>query len=419
MFKFIHSADLHLDSPLRGLAARPDAPKDEIRLATRRALRNLVDFAIEQSVNFVIIAGDVYDGDWQDYQTGLFFNSCMAKLRDYNISVYLIRGNHDAQSNITKRLVLPSNVTEFRADKPETHYIEDIKAALHGQSFKQREVRENLALHYPDKAPGYFNIGILHTCAEGEDGHENYAPCKVEELVSKGYGYWALGHIHKLNILHENPYIVFPGNIQGRHIRETGEKGCTLVTVNGQDVTIEHHSLDVLRFYICEVDLTNADSDEDFTSFVCSGIEELADANKGYMLALRIRLIGHTKLHGHLLEDMERYIHEVQNAATMIAGDRIWIEKVKFNTKPVERLQNSTLYRDAIGQLIGSVDTAVMDTEFIDEFLQHVKKIQSRLGAYVKQKDATRVESADDVYGLLNDAKEILLTMAGKGGTRR
>lgn len=419
MFKFIHCADLHLDSPLRGLSAKPDAPEDEIRLSTRKALRNLVDFAIAEKVKFVVIAGDIYDGDWQDYQTGLFFNSCMAKLRDYDIPVYLIRGNHDAASNITRRLVMPSNVTEFSTEKPETHFLEDIKVALHGQGFKQREIRDNLAVKYPDAMPGYFNIGILHTCAEGVDGHENYAPCRVDELIQKGYEYWALGHIHKRQILHEKPFIIFPGNIQGRHIRETGEKGCTLVTVNGQDVTIEHHPLDVLRWYICDVDLTGAQTDEDFTFFVQTGIEQFAKSNPGYPLALRVRLYGQTKLHGRLLEDMDHYLHEVQNAAGMIAGDQVWIEKVKFHTEPIRKEEASVLHQDAIASLIDCADLAMNDSAFIGEFMLHVKKIQNRLGPYIKQDDATHVESADDMQILIKDAREILLALIEKGGISR
>jgi DNA repair protein SbcD/Mre11 len=418
MFKFIHCADLHLDSPLRGLSAKPDAPEDDIRLASRKALRNLVDFAIAEHVNFIVIAGDIYDGDWQDYQTGLFFNSCMAKLIEYDIPVYLIRGNHDAASNITRRLVTPKNVIEFSTEKPETYYMENICVALHGQSFKQREVRDNLALHYPDPVPGYFNIGILHTCAEGQEGHENYAPCRVDELIQKGYNYWALGHIHKRQILHEQPYIIFPGNIQGRHIREAGEKGCTLVTVQDQKVTVLHHTLDVLRFYVCDVDLSGIETDEDFTSHVHAEIEQLAIQNPGRLLAIRVRLIGKTNLHGKLLEEMDRYLHEVKNAASMVVGNQIWIEKVKFQTEPIASYQPTELFRDAFGFLAQSADSAENDPDFIDDYIQHVKKVQARLGPYIKQDDALRVESEKDVRGLMKDAKEILLALIGNRGSK-
>ncbi len=417
LFKFIHCADLHLDSPLRGLSMKSNAPVEQIRTATRRALNNLVDLCIQEEVQFLVIAGDVYDGDWPDYTTGLFFSACMGKLREHHIAVYLIRGNHDAESTITKKLVLPSNVIEFSSQQPETYLINDIKVALHGQSFWQREVRDNLASTYPEAMLGYFNIGILHTAAEGQEGHEAYAPCRINELVQKGYDYWALGHIHKRQILHEKPYVVFPGNLQGRHIRETGHKGCTLVTVDGTKVFLEHQILDVLRWYVCEVDLTDVDTDEELNASICVQMERLLTENQGYPLALRVRFSGQTRLHGYLLQNMERYIHEVQNAAAIMAGDLIWIEKVKFSTEPIGDMEGSQDQDDAIATLLQSRDSALTDPEFLDDFLKHVNLIQGRIGKYTQSSDATVIATSSDVEPLLKDAQSILLNMLGKGNS--
>jgi DNA repair protein SbcD/Mre11 len=417
MFTFVHCADLHLDSPLRGLSANPDAPEEDIRTATRKALLNLVDLCIIEKVDFVVIAGDIYDGDWQDYSTGLFFSSCMAKLREHGIPVFLIRGNHDAASTITRRLVLPDNVIEFPVDNPATHVIADLKVAIHGQGFKQREVRENLVLSYPEALPGYFNIGLLHTSAEGQEGHERYAPCRIDELVQKGYDYWALGHIHKRQVLHENPYIVFPGNIQGRHIRETGEKGCSLVTVDGSRVSIEHRNLDVLRWFVCSIDLSDIHTDQEFTAKIMDRMAELAGDNPEYPLAIRVQLYGQTPLHGRILQDTERYLSEVRNAANMAASDRIWIEKVKFDTEPTIDMEKWTNRGDAIFALLRSAEALSNDEEFIEEFINHAKSIQSRMGVYAKAEDATRIDSLDDMKPLLRDAQEILLAMMAKGGS--
>ena len=207
-------------------------PAEQIRLAP--SLENLSGDAEE--VDFVIIAGDVYDGDWQDYSTGLFLNANMAKLRDNNIPVYLIRGNHDAASTITKRLALPDNVYEFPVDRPETKVIDNLRVAIHGQSYEKRDVWDNLALQYPEPVPGHFNIGILHTSLEGQEGHEPLMHSRVEEFAK--YQYWALISTKRQVI--GKTRIFFPGNIQERHIRETGDKGCTLVTVDGTDVKVEH-----------------------------------------------------------------------------------------------------------------------------------------------------------------------------------
>lgn len=416
MFKFVHCADLHLDSPLRGLSAKPDAPEADIRSATRRALLNLVELCVEESAAFVVIAGDVYDGDWEDYSTGLFFNGCMARLREHNIQVYLIRGNHDAANHMTSRLTLPDNVIEFPANKPKTEYIPSLGVAIHGQGFVKRAVTDNLAAHYPPAEPGYFNIGVLHTSVEGREGHESYAPCSLDDLLYKGYQYWALGHIHKREVLHEDPYIVFPGNLQGRHIRETGEKGCTLVSVDGPTVQLEHRNLDVLRWQVCSVDLSDARSEADFTSAVYSQMERLIDANPGYPLALRVHLTGQTILHGRLLDERETFLREVQNAAGIVAGGRIWIEKVRFATQPLSDWSMGADRTDALTALQRSIASAAQDLDFLESFLGQVKGVQSKMRAYAQMPDSTRVETEIDLLPLLKDAEEILLASLLKGG---
>jgi DNA repair exonuclease SbcCD nuclease subunit len=246
MFRFIHAADIHLDSPLKGLELAEDAPLEDIRAASRRALENLVDLAIGEEVAFILIAGDLYDGEWRDFNTGLFFNQCMVKLKDAGIRVFVISGNHDAANQMTKTLQLPDNVHKFSSRKAETITIEGIDVAVHGQSFGARAVSNNLSLNYPEARGGHFNIGLLHTALSGREGHEPYAPCSVDDLRSKGYQYWALGHVHKREEVHNDPWIVFPGNIQGRHIREIGHKGCTMVTVDEKQVSyVKHIDLNV------------------------------------------------------------------------------------------------------------------------------------------------------------------------------
>nr|WP_291920186.1 DNA repair exonuclease [Maricaulis sp.] len=227
-FRFFHAADIHLDSPLRGLAGQEGNAVARVRSATREAFDLLVGRAVEERVDFLVLAGDLYDGDWRDYKTGLFFAKQMGRLKKEGIPVYLLHGNHDAESQITRRLELPDNVHVFGARMPETFALEELKVALHGQSFRQRDITENLVPDYPAPISGNFNIGVLHTGLGGMGGHENYAPCAMEDLVNKGYNYWALGHVHKASVLHVKPHVVFPGNLQGRHARETGAKGASL-----------------------------------------------------------------------------------------------------------------------------------------------------------------------------------------------
>ena len=238
-FSFLHAADLHLDSALRGLSRYEGAPAAEIRAATRRAAENLVDLALDRRADFVLLAGDIYDGAWRDFSTGLFFAQLMTRLREAETPVVLLTGNHDAASVVARRLSLPDNVTVLGHDAPETRRFDSWDVSVHGQGFADRAVTENLAANYPPPDPGRFNIGLLHTACDGgaESGHAPYAPCTPKQLADHGYDYWALGHIHQPGDLHDSSQrgaapIVFPGNTQGRSVRECGPRGCRLVRVD-------------------------------------------------------------------------------------------------------------------------------------------------------------------------------------------
>src|SRR5580658_8028382 len=179
MFQFIHAADIHLDSPLRGLICFDGAPIERIRSATREAFRNLVQLAIDEDVAFVLIAGDLWDCDWPDSAPGLFFISQAVRLGKAGIPVFAVKGNHDAHSQLTGAIrKWPENVTIFHHKKPHTVRLEKWNVAIHGQSYAQQQVTEDLSAAYPPPVTGAFNIGLLHTCLE--DGGTNYAPARVD-----------------------------------------------------------------------------------------------------------------------------------------------------------------------------------------------------------------------------------------------
>ncbi len=202
--KFVHAADLHIDSPLRGLDKYEGAPAARLRAATRHALENLVALCIEEEAAFLLLAGDVFDGGWKDFSTGLFFATQMTRLREAGIPVVIVRGNHDAASSITKNLTLrlPDNVHELSSKKAETFELADAGVCVHGQSFAKQATTDDLAARYPDAVRGAFNIGLLHTCLDGREGHDRYAPTSLETMRAKGYDYWALGHVH-VALLHD------------------------------------------------------------------------------------------------------------------------------------------------------------------------------------------------------------------------
>lgn len=328
MFRFIHCADIHLDSPLYGLRFTDERVIQTIRNATRRALDNLVDLAIREQVQFVLIAGDVFDGDWEDYSTGLFFNRCMQRLASADIPVFLIRGNHDAASVITRHLTLPDNVTRLSDSHPETVYLETCAVAIHGQSFATRDVTDNLVTGYPKARSGYFNIGLLHTGLAGREGHARYAPCQLEDLEALGYDYWALGHIHQPEIVSLHPPVVYPGNIQGRHIRETGARGCVLVDVDGVDVQISRVNLDVLRWFEVACDMAMVETQTDAIARVRDAVGAIAAEHVGVPLCMRIRLTGVRPSHTFIHLDEVNFSSELANAAAFVAAQDVYVERV-------------------------------------------------------------------------------------------
>lgn len=268
--KFLHCADIHIDSPLRGLSRGEGVPADEIRRAARAAFENLVALAVDEEVAVVVIAGDLYDGDRDDFDTAIYLQRQFARLGEAGIPVVLVYGNHDAASEITRRLRPPANVHVFPHAAPTTVTFDDVGIAFHGQSYSKRAVTQDLSLAYPDRVAGYLNVGVLHTCLDGRPGHEPYAPCRVDALAARGYEYWALGHVHVRDALQrDGTWIVFPGNIQGRHARETGAKGATLVEYSGEQVrSVEHRELDMVRWLRVPVDVSDAATVDDVLATV-------------------------------------------------------------------------------------------------------------------------------------------------------
>ena len=351
-FTFLHAADLHLDSPLRGLDR--DAPGERIRRATRDALVNMVEFAREKQVAFVLLAGDLYDGDWKDWRTGQFLVQQLGRLIRDGIEVVAISGNHDADQVLTRKLLIPGLLG---SDKPHTRRLERVPVAVHGQGFDVPAVKTNLALGYPAPIDGLFNIGLLHTAC-GSSAHENYAPCSVDDLVRRGYDYWALGHVHTRAELSRNPWIVFPGNIQGRHINEEGPRGATLVTVYENRVaSAEHHALDVLRWQRLSVDVIGATGREAVLNRVRLVLDDALLAAEGRMLVVRVTLLGECQAHVDLVESREETLNQARAvAAELAAPDELWIESVVVTTQPALDLDAMRVQPGAIGSLIEALE---------------------------------------------------------------
>lgn len=398
--KFIHTADLHLDSPLRGLSSYADAPAERLRTATRDAFHNLVTQAIDEQVDFMVIAGDVYDGDWKDFNTGLFFIRQMGRLRNSGIPVYLLYGNHDADSEMTRGLELPDNVHVFSSRKAETFRIESRKVALHGRSFKVAATTDNLLPGYPEPVAGWLNIGVLHTALEGNAEHARYAPCSVAELKAKGYQYWALGHVHEHWVQRGDVTIAYPGNLQGRHIRELGARGALLVTAEDGEITeVERLEVDVLRWHTLDIDVSAAADLRSAVRMVGQAMEQLLESTPADLpLAVRVVFKGCSAVHEELIVDEGQLRHEVIAQAVALDADRIWVEKVRVATQALDAALPSTddETQDAMAELETLALSAQDDPDFI-------RSLQADWQALLEKLPHDVLQAAPDLSALRQD----------------
>lgn len=331
--RVIHAADLHIDSPLRGLGRIEGAPVDDIRLATRRAFTRLVDTCLEDQAALLILAGDVFDGEWRDFNTGLFFVRELARLRETGTRVVMVRGNHDAESVLARHIPLPDHVHTFPVEAPATLELEQLGLAVHGQSYVSRSVEDNLAEFYPERRRDLLNIGVLHTNAIGSAEHSNYAPCTVQQLVRRGYDYWALGHVHRREVLHRDPWVVYPGNLQGRHVREPGPRGCTFLELDNLRIrSVEHRDLDVLRWAEVTLAADAAADTDDLLGDLRLRLQQIVFEAGGRPVLARVLVDGATHLHTRLAAHPDPFVAQARAIAADL-GD-LWIEQVRFRTRP-------------------------------------------------------------------------------------
>ncbi len=436
MTTFIHAADIHLDSPLRRLYSDESAPNaDEIRGATRRALENLVNLVLSEKVPLLIIAGDLYDGDWQDFSTGLYFADQMHRLAREGVRVAVVRGNHDAANKMTKTLILPDNVKIFRSRRPETWIIDDLGMALHGQSYGTRDVTENLALNYPDPVPGMMNVGILHCLISGSEGHVSYAPCTADQLAAKAYDYWALGHVHEYTVVRETPMIIYPGCSQGRHIREPGEKGCVMVTSghsdaladasadtvsdtsegaslpwNNGELTVEFVPLDILRWANINVDISGCETIEQVTQAFEEVFDDTFADMDNRICCARVVLTGRGSVHGRLHTDPETLRANIRAMAARLSDQRAWIEKIELNTRPELNLEELSQSDTPQGELLRYLEELSSDGSGGGPGIYNDLELDfSQLKARLSGTGVSVPE--DETAVMLESARDVILTL--------
>lgn len=357
-FRFVHTADLHLDSPLKSLALRDAEIAETVGNATRQALERTVDLCLEEQVDALLIAGDLFDGDQRSVKTAIFLGTQMRRLTAEGIRVFIIRGNHDAESSITRHLSLPDGVHLFTGHAGVVH-IEDRDVVVHGVSFARPAMPESLLPKYRQPLPDCTNIGLLHTSLSGAEGHDAYAPCNLADLTAHGFDYWALGHIHKRQVHTETPCaVVMPGMPQGRDIGESGPKSVTLVTISDDgSISLDERITSVAQFERIALDLTGKDEWREVLRALEQALGEGRGAAVSDHLIGRIDIVGRTPLVLRLRRDADVLLGEARQAAASVT--RTSVEKLSVDVRPPS-ITGPTTGRGPLSELRTLMSTDVL-----------------------------------------------------------
>jgi DNA repair protein SbcD/Mre11 len=359
MFRFIHTADIHLDSPLKSLALRDPQIADLVGGATRRTFEKIIDLCLDEEVHALIIAGDLYDGNQRSMKTAAFLSEQMRRLESAGIRVFIIRGNHDSESMITRHLDFPKNVYVF-TNQGDVEVLKDLGVAIHGVSYAEPKAPESLLHKYKSPINGLINIGIMHTSLTGENGHDNYAPCSLRELTEHGFNYWALGHIHQRQVYSDSfSCIVMPGIPQGRDIGEEGFKSVTIVEISDQHIQLNERFVSDTEFKKIQLDLSNIIEWQQALELIQNTLEKIRNNGKATNLICRITLIGHSPLYWHLHRDFDFFEAEIKEIMQKFEG--LFLDDLKIEMDAVVTAINDT---DPTIELEGYMKQVMMNDAF-------------------------------------------------------
>jgi len=367
-FSFVHAADLHLDSPFKGVTAESPAIAGSLHSATFEVYNSLINLCIEKQVQFLLIAGDIYDGADRSLRAQLRFRDGLQRLADKNIQAFVVHGNHDPFKGHSRSIAWPEGVHVFsyRKVKSISFKVDNSPLALiSGISHENRNITTNLAKKFESHDPDRFQIGLLH-CNVGKDtGHEAYAPCELQDLIKTGLDYWALGHVHERKILHKDPYVVYPGNTQGRNIREQNERGCYLVQVddNNRVTSLEFHELDEMRWFWGSLAIDGLDTLDQVENALSGCIEDFSKKAESRPLICRISLTGQGPLFKELSrEDALQELLEHTRDSYEAKRPFVWIQDLIFECRPETDLEKRRDAQDFLGQVL-RISQELSDTE--------------------------------------------------------
>ncbi|EAC3748119.1 exonuclease SbcCD subunit D [Listeria monocytogenes] len=366
--QFLHMADLHLDSPFIGLSTLPQPLFSAIQESTFQSLERITTVAIKEAVDFVLIAGDIYDSEDQSVRAQARFAKEMKRLEAANIPVFMIHGNHDFIEKHKEKLALPSNVHVFseQVEVMSHKTATGVSVNIYGFSYNERHIRSSRVGEYKIQGDADFHIALLHGSeVSSSEEHDVYAPFRVQEISKKGFDYWALGHIHKRQLLAESPSIYYPGNIQGRNRKESGEKGASIITLSEASTTIDFIGTSPIIWEEAVITLPENSEINAFYRETTKLLESYQGRSHSYFLHIIVKMENKQKIDTNdwlqmLQEEVEItdntfvWVHKLTTEITNQSNSQTWYEshlageEIKHS---FETLQNESAFYQAVEAL--------------------------------------------------------------------
>lgn len=410
--KFVHCADLHLDSPFKGLFDVAPEIAGSIYNATFETYDNIINLCLQERVDALFVAGDIFDGGDRSLKAQLRFVAGLNKLESSGIRSFICHGNHDPLDGWEAQLTYPPGCHRFGPEVTGVPVFENEpeRAMVYGISYSHREVRENLVPKFNNVNPGSFNIGLLHANVGTDTGHDSYAPCTLSDLEQSAVNYWALGHVHTNQILRQqDPAVVYPGNPQGRHINEPGGRGVYLVEVtDAKKISMKFRSVDSVRWEAMSLDISELESEQGLLDAMDNLVADCQAAADGRSVIFRLTLFGRGTLHQTLIrpefvEDSRQSINEIWSQQQPF----LWCDRIHVTTgfpfdKDTLRLQS-----DFVGDLLKISDEVHQGTDFFAEMRNELNELYGRGGMANLFREYPLTET--DLRELLADAQEICL----------
>ncbi|SDC37314.1 MULTISPECIES: metallophosphoesterase family protein [unclassified Candidatus Frackibacter] len=415
--KFIHAADLHLGSSFQGVKEVDEDLHQLLYNSTYQAFRNIVDLALEEEVDFILIAGDLYDIADMNIRAQIFCQRELKRLAIEGIHTFIVHGNHDHCGGWRAKLDWPEEVHFFSPDKVEKFSflkdgVEVVK--IHGISYSERNIKENYLPKFDIDDETLYHIGLLHTNVDSNSNYQDYAPCRLSELIKKDFDYWALGHIHKRQVLYEaSPTVIYPGNIQGRHPNETGVKGCYLVEISEERIVdYQFMATDVVRWYQEEIDLTGVNEEQVLLDKIQTRINEIKERDKSAVVRLKVK--GRTELHKKLKKD--NYCQEILLALreNWQHRDRFcWLDSLEVATKPDVDKERLRCEETLVGDFLQLAKESREDDLLLDELRRAIKQVYKEDNRASK---LLKAPSDEQLKELILKAEDLGLDLLLEGG---